>query len=297
MFVSAKPNMTSMKCTGLGCKEDVDFRVYKKQITSSSGLTVDCDVEKVLSELGSILPANAQVTRSAATLDIQSLCDKCWAKKCVGWGGDMYLTVAAKAASDGVYFNTSRVEYKEDMLADKAMNMRKIRCTVVHEIVHWTVADTTQGFQNAPDVYGMRGSDWDECMTDYLALTTFKRLKWGAYETGYNKLPTFMEIGMTLLKAAPARLFATVGANLQAAFPELNLVIAQPNVQAWQVEVERVRVPLFEKLALRYVKGNDSKVDPGEPATFSAFLQKAFLIQVNNKLNDGSRGKYNNATY
>lgn len=82
-----------------------------------------------------------------------------------------------------------RVEYKEDMLADKDMNMRKIRCTVVHEIVHWTVADTTQGFQNAPDVYGMRGSDWDECMTDYLALTTFKRLKWGRARPGITSCP------------------------------------------------------------------------------------------------------------
>lgn len=297
MFVAPSPNKVSMKCTALGCKENVPYRVYKKQITSSSGLSVECDVEKVLSELGTILPANAQVTRSAAALEIHSLCEGCWAKKCVGWGGDAYITAAAKAAADGVYFNTARVDYKVGMEADKPINMRKVLCTVVHEIIHWTVADTTQGFQNAPDIYGMRGADWDECMTDYLALKTFMNLNWGVYETGYNQLPRFMNIGMTLLTALPLRLQKVTGENLRRAFPEWDGLIAQADAKLWPAQVELLKTPLFNKLALRYVKGNDNTLVAGESAPMATFIQNAFVNQINNKLSDGKNGKYYPTTY
>jgi hypothetical protein len=292
MIIAPISTKVSMKCTGSGCKEDVLFRVYKTKTVSSAGLSIDCDVEKVLSTLGTLLPANAQVTRTAADLKIHSLCETCWAKKDAIWGQGAYLGAAAKAASDGVYFNTGRIDYKN--ANGVGLNLRKIKCTIVHEMIHWTVVPTTQGFQNLAVIKGMRGADWDECMTDYLALSTYKKLNWGVYETGYNKMSSFMDIGITLLKSMGKLPFKnTYGPKLQSCFPELGLVEDQPDANGIKAEVEKIRVPLFNKLALRYVKGNDNKLDPGEPATMAQFLENVFSYgSIGSKLSTGAYGMY-----
>lgn len=295
MFDTAKTAKVTMKCTGASCTEGVPFRVYKKHIASSTGLRIDCDVEKVLSTLGTLLPPNAQVTRSAAELEIHSLCPSCWAKKDAVWGVGSYLEAAAKAVSDGVYFNTSRSDYVSGSGSGSGgVNMRKIKCTVVHEMVHWTVVPTTQGFQNLNQTKGVRGSDWDECMTDYLALTTYKKLNWGTYETGYNRMSSFMDIGIDLLKTVGKLPFKnTVGPKLQACFPELALNVDQPDANGVKDEVEKTRSALFKKLALRYVKGNDNKLDQGEPDTLEAFLEGVFSYgSIANKLSVGQFGMY-----
>lgn len=295
MFVAPSAKQVSMKCTFAGCKEDVPFRVYTKHTLSSTGLRIDCDLEQVLCQLGKLLPGNAQVTRSVADLVIHSLCDKCWAKKDAEWGAGVYLGAAAKAAPEGVFFNTKRPDF--EAANGNGVNMRKVKCTTVHEIIHWSVIPTTQGFQNAPQIKGMRGSDWDECMTDHLALTTYKALNWGPYDTMYNQMARFMDIGIDLLKTVSKAWFKSNGPKLQSCFPELGLNVDQPDPQGVKAEIEKIRGPLFQKLAHRYVKGNDNKLDPREPATLREFLENVFAYgSIGNKM-AGSGGLYGATTH
>ena len=294
MFVAPSAKAVSMKCTSSGCKEDVPFRVYSKHTLSSTGLRIDCDLEQVLGQLGKLLPANAQVTRSVADLVIHSLCEKCWAKKDGEWGQGVYLQAAARAVSDGVFFNTKRPDF---VAADgKTVNMRKVKCTTVHEIIHWTVIPTTKGFQNAPDIKSMRGADWDECMTDYLALTTYKALNWGPYDTMYKQMAKFMDIGIDLLKTMKGFALKSNGPKVKSCFPELALNFDDP--LTLNAEIEKIRQPLFQKLAHRYVMGNDNKIDHREPPTLREFLESVFSVgSIASKMSGGGGGLYGPFTH
>lgn len=301
MFTTQKSSQVQMRCTGTtgtGCKNNVPFRVYKKSVESSVGLRIAVDVEKVLSSLGTILPANAQVTRTAADLNIYSLCEECWAKVDAQWaqapGGQVgvYLAAAARAVPAGLYFNTVRPDFQNE---NGGPNMRKVKCTVVHEMVHWTVAATTKGFQNiGGTILGMRGPDWDECMTDHLALSTYRSLNWGKYDTMYNDLPMFIDKAIEIQAAAPRGWKQNqLKSKLKEAFPSFD-----DSADAdFAAEVKKLRQPLFEKLARRYVKGNDLTTVESEGPTFKAFVEKVFPSSFGSRLNTGSGGLYGPKTY
>ncbi len=266
------------KCSGIPgavCSNNVPFRVHKDAIETDTG-RIDCDLSAALGELGTVLPADAQVTRTLADLEIFSLCDDCWTKLDAKWGKGVYMPIPARAIVDGMFFHTSMADYKG---AGDGLNMTKIKSTVVHEMIHWTVAPTTSGFQNTGETgHGIDATKWDECMTDYLALTTYKKLNWGDYETGYNNLSQFIDVGIGLLKATPGFKKAAVTDTLKKCFPE---VAAETDFTKL---VEGIRKPLFEKLALRYVKDNAKQKVPTDPVGFVDFMKAIFPTNLGGKL-------------
>jgi len=270
-----------VKCSGIPgavCANDVIYRVHKDAIETAAG-RADFDLSSALATLGTVLPASAQVTRTLADLSIYSLCDDCWSKMDEKWGKGVYMPIPARAIADGMFFHTSMPDYKA--VGGVALNTTKIKSTVVHEMIHWTVAPTTSGFQGtAASGHGIDATKWDECMTDYLALTTYKKLNWGDYETGYNNLSQFMSTGITLLKATPGFKKPTVLGALKGVFPEL------VDEADFNKVADGIAKPLFEKLALRYVKDNAMKKVDTDPASFVDFVKAVFPTNLGSKLGD-----------
>ncbi len=191
-----------------------------------------------------------------------------------------YADAAAKGTADGIFFHTSRPDYQTRGRVAEA-DLQKIRCTVVHEMVHYQVAAATHGFQGVvTTLQGMNPFCWDECMTDLLAFRTATRLGWRPYKTGYGDWARFIETNLGLLQRTPAYARQATVEGLARHFPAETATLTAANFQATLPTLaERLGQAIFKELCYRYTQSNDRG-----GSTFDAFTKDVFSKSLNAKL-------------
>ncbi len=282
-------------CTGYPksakCANTVPFVVELNSITFTLGSgkgSITIDLARAMGELGSILPANAQVTKYVGKLDLYCLCDACWKKAAVAWAAASqntaapqqasdYDAAAAKATGEGLFFHVSDATFAKGT----GVNLDTVKMTTVHELVHWSVANGTTGFQKLASgtdtILGLSSWGWDEVMTDHLAWRCFKRLRYGDYTTNYGNYLEFLDKAVDAIDKLSNTSFGFK--NIKKNVSEVFGLDAGLQADAFKTWIrDEYRDKLFDELAFRYVKGNHSTaLGATSPANFKQFAEKTMV--------------------
>ena len=283
------------KCTGYpkstSCNNDVPFVVDNESITFNVGQgkgSATVDLAKAMGELNAILPGNAQVTKYIGKLNLFCLCDGCWGKASAVWAlasqqtaspqnASDYASAAAKATPDGLFFHVSEASFAKGA----GINLDVIKMTTVHEMVHWSVSDVSQGFQTmaagTETVLGLSSWGWDEVMTDHLAYKCFKRLRYGDYTTNYGNYLEFLDKATAAIVSLKETSFGfkTIKKNVSEVFG-LDPGMTPEDFKLWVGASYKDK--LFDELCYRYVKGNHATaLGPNCPTNFKQFAEKVMV--------------------
>lgn len=283
------------KCTGYprsaSCANDVPFVVDKSSITFAVGSgkgSTSIDLAKAVGELNAILPSNAQVTRYIGKLDLFCLCDACWRKAAGAWAlasqgtaspqkASDYDSSAAKATGEGLFFHVSEASFAKS----SGVNLDVVKMTTIHELVHWSVANSTQGFQTlaagTQTILGLSSWSWDEVLTDRLGCLCFKRLRYGDYTTNYGNYLEFIDkaAGAITSLSDTAWGFRNLKKNISEVFG-LEASMTAADFKTWIEQSYKSR--LFDELCFRYVKGNHAtSLGAKCPANFKQFAEKLMV--------------------
>lgn len=270
------------------CSNPVPFVVEKQNITfklGAGGSNLSLDLAKVVGEISLVLPSNAQVSKYIGTLDIYSLCEACWGQASVVWAAASqetaspqnasdYATAAAKATAQGLFFHVN-----ESSFGDTKVKLDVIKSTTVHELVHWSVADSTQGFQNlaggTDTILGLSSWSWDEVLTDYVAHKAYKSLKYGDYKTNYGNYLEFLDKICLALQQGTGWGFKSKKKAISEIYG-LDEGMPEAEFKSWIGSTYKKK--LFEEICFRYVKNNHATAAGGKcPANFKQYAEKTIL--------------------
>jgi len=282
-----------IKCSGYPklsrCNNDVPFVIDKQSITfqlGAGGHSLSIDLAKVVGELSAVMPANAQVTKYIGKLEIFCLCGTCWGKASDAWAvasqntaspqkASDYASAAAKATPQGLFFQA----HEETFKVSGKVDLDCIRSTTVHELVHWTVADTTQGFQQlaggTDTIIGLSSWSWDEVLTDHLAHKCYKRMRYGDYKTNYGNYLEFIDKAADAVNAKSGFAFKRIKESISNAF-NFDAAASEADFKLWIQTTYKQK--LFEELCFRYVNGASYASASGKcPSNFKQFAEAAMV--------------------